>query len=161
MAKRKFRYATIDHALAILTEAKRKMGGDRSLILSLTDSEIEDANVDDLVIVNDDESHYVEVRVAHPALPTRAKFKNIPIGTLFQTRDGRVHESFTWVGLVKVSDTECSRLMASPIRMPALTGDVPVPNACPVRDIVVTNLRLDGTQYGGTPMRKSSKKEAK
>lgn len=78
------------------------------------------------------------------------KFKDLPIGTIFQTRDGRVHESFTWVGLVKVSETECSRLMVSPLKMPAISGDVPVPNACPVREIVVANLRIDGSQFGST-----------
>lgn len=61
---------TIDQALRVLQDAKRKMGGDRCLILSLSGSGIEDANVNSMHIACDTkgESGYVEVRVSHPSL---------------------------------------------------------------------------------------------
>jgi len=58
----------VDAAIAILTEAKRQMGGNAALILSLSSSEIADCNVNDMVIQNDGENRYVEVRVKHPEL---------------------------------------------------------------------------------------------
>jgi hypothetical protein len=57
---------TIDEAIAVLTEAREKMGGDRCLILSLTDSEIDDADINSMVVQQDGESAYVEVRCDHP-----------------------------------------------------------------------------------------------
>lgn len=79
------------------------------------------------------------------------KFKDLPIGTIFQTHDGRASEGFTWVGLVKVSDTECSRLVVSPIKMRAVEGPLPSLTTyqleCPVRSIVTADMRLDPTQF--------------
>lgn len=59
---------TVDQALAILTEAKKQMGGEAALILSLTDSGIPDADVNDMVIQYDKDNAYVEVQVSHPYL---------------------------------------------------------------------------------------------
>jgi hypothetical protein len=61
---------TVDEAIAILTKARDTVGGDACLILSLTGSGIEDADVNDLVIVKEDDSRYVSVKVSHPYLPT-------------------------------------------------------------------------------------------
>jgi hypothetical protein len=57
---------TVDAALAILTKAKKQVGGDAPLVLSLADSEMADCNVNDIVVINDGENQYVEVQ-AHNA----------------------------------------------------------------------------------------------
>lgn len=59
---------TVDAALAILIEAKNKVGGDAPLVLSLTDSELADQNVNNMEIIDVDESQYVEVQVKHSDL---------------------------------------------------------------------------------------------
>ena len=59
---------TIDQALQVLTKAKRSLGGGACLILSLTASGIEDADVSSMEIIRAGESRYVQVSVAHPAL---------------------------------------------------------------------------------------------
>lgn len=55
---------TIDQALKTLEKAKRLMGGDKVLILSLTGSGLECVNVNNLKVINDpeDQGTYVEVR---------------------------------------------------------------------------------------------------
>ncbi len=62
---------SIDEALRVLKAAKAKIGGDKALILSLTDSGLPDANVEELALVDVAESQYVEVRVKHHYLETR------------------------------------------------------------------------------------------
>jgi hypothetical protein len=54
---------TIDEAIELLQKAKASIGGDKVLILSLTGSELEDANVDRLELINDGNSQYIEVQV--------------------------------------------------------------------------------------------------
>jgi hypothetical protein len=58
---------TIDRALKILQKAKEQFGGngEAALILSLTDSGIPDATVNDMFIQNEDGDQYVEVQVRH------------------------------------------------------------------------------------------------
>lgn len=58
----------IDKALALLKEAKRRMGGDKVLILSLSGSGLEEVDVSSLRIIQEAESQYVQVIVDHPAL---------------------------------------------------------------------------------------------
>lgn len=57
---------TIDDAIRILTEARAMLGGDACLILSLTDSEVEHVNIEEMVYVGREESRYVEVRATLP-----------------------------------------------------------------------------------------------
>lgn len=61
---------SIDEALVILNRAKKQIGGDKCLILSLTGSGIEDANVQNLHIIDEGEnnSRYIEVQVEHPCI---------------------------------------------------------------------------------------------
>lgn len=54
---------TIDAAIAFLTEARTRLGGDACLILSQYNSELEDMNVNGLREVTDHGSRYVEVIV--------------------------------------------------------------------------------------------------
>jgi len=56
---------TVDEALAILTEAKKQMGGKIALVLSLTDSELNDVSINSMVIHNDESNTYVEVQAFH------------------------------------------------------------------------------------------------
>ncbi len=56
---------TVDEALAILTEAKKQMGGKIALVLSLTDSEFDDVSVNGMTIHNDESNTYVEVQALH------------------------------------------------------------------------------------------------
>lgn len=56
---------TVDQALAILTEAKKRVGGKAALVLSLTDSELHDVSVNAMVIQNDESNAYVEVQAFH------------------------------------------------------------------------------------------------
>lgn len=59
---------TIDEAIQALREARDRLGGDACLVLSLTDSGIEDADVDGMTLVEDnDGAGYVQVEVWHPA----------------------------------------------------------------------------------------------
>lgn len=59
---------TVDDAIQLLQEAKRtaRLGGDTCLVLSLSGSGIENAAVNELAVVNDDDGSVVEVRVQHP-----------------------------------------------------------------------------------------------
>lgn len=41
----------------------------------------------------------------------KTAFEALPIGAIFQTRDGRMDESATWVPVVKVSETEIAELI--------------------------------------------------
>lgn len=64
---------TIDEAILALRVAKKDIGGDKKLILSLTNSRLCDTEVDDIAIINDHrkgigESQYVEIRVEHPEI---------------------------------------------------------------------------------------------
>lgn len=59
---------TIRSAINTLQSAAVRIGDDKCLILSLTGSEIEDANINGMEIINQDESQYVEVRCDHPSL---------------------------------------------------------------------------------------------
>lgn len=59
---------TVDQALAILTEAKKQMGGKVALVLSLTDSELSDVSVNNMVIHNDESNTYVEVQAFNEEL---------------------------------------------------------------------------------------------
>jgi hypothetical protein len=61
-------HITVDEAIALLTKARDTVGGDACLILSLTGSGIEDADVNDLEIVKEEDSRYVSVRVNHPSI---------------------------------------------------------------------------------------------
>jgi hypothetical protein len=63
---------SVDAALAILTKAKKQMGGDACLILSLSGSGIMDCNINNMVIQNDGENRYVEVRARHPELAEKS-----------------------------------------------------------------------------------------
>jgi len=64
-------FLTVDKALEILKKAKKQVGGDACLILSLTASELPDAIVNEMVIIKDETNRYVEVKCDHPEL---AKF---------------------------------------------------------------------------------------
>lgn len=61
---------TIDEALVILNRAKEQIGGDKALILCLCGSGIEDANVENLNIIDEgvNNSRYIEVHVDHPSI---------------------------------------------------------------------------------------------
>lgn len=59
---------TVGEAMEVLREAERVLGPDAPLILSLTASGIELAEVNALHIETEDESRYLEVRVSHPGL---------------------------------------------------------------------------------------------
>lgn len=60
---------TIVEALEFLRKARERLGDDACLVLSLTDSGIEDADVDGMTLVEDnDGTRYVQVEVRHPAL---------------------------------------------------------------------------------------------
>lgn len=63
---------TIDQALAILGEAKQRIGGDKCLVLCLESSDREDANVNELRVVDErpegGDSTFVQVLVRHPSL---------------------------------------------------------------------------------------------
>ena len=64
---------TIDEAIAFLTDAKAKIGGNKVLILSLTDSLMDDHCIDKLTIIDNvadgtGESRYVQVECDHPGL---------------------------------------------------------------------------------------------
>jgi hypothetical protein len=59
---------TVDKALEILSRAKKRVGGDAALILSLSDSELYDVNVNNMVICKDKDNRYVEVQVKHDGL---------------------------------------------------------------------------------------------
>lgn len=59
---------TVDQALAILTEAKKQVGGKAALVLSLTDSELNDVSVNGMFIHNDESNAYVEVQAYHDGL---------------------------------------------------------------------------------------------
>lgn len=63
--KTEYEALTIDQALKILTEAKKKMGGDKCLILSLEASELPDVNVNNMEIMFDKDNAYVEIQVRH------------------------------------------------------------------------------------------------
>jgi hypothetical protein len=59
---------TINEALRFLKTARERLGGDACLVLSLTESGIEDADIDGMDTVQDlDGTRYVQVRVSHPA----------------------------------------------------------------------------------------------
>lgn len=62
---------TIAEALDFLSHARDLLGDDNAcLVLSLTDSGIEDADVNGMTLVHDsDGERYVQVEVRHPALP--------------------------------------------------------------------------------------------
>lgn len=67
------KYVTIDDAIAFLTTAKAKVGGNKVLVLSLTDSLMEDATIDALTLIDNvadgsGESQYVQVECNHPGL---------------------------------------------------------------------------------------------
>jgi hypothetical protein len=57
---------TVGEAIALLEQARFRVGDDACLILSLTGSGIEMVDVDLLHIVNEKESRYVEVRARLP-----------------------------------------------------------------------------------------------
>lgn len=59
---------TVDKAIKALQKAREEVGGDACLILSLSGSGIEDADVNDMIVVKDSCNRYVEVRVKHPSL---------------------------------------------------------------------------------------------
>jgi hypothetical protein len=59
---------TVDKALEILSKAKKRVGGDAALVLSLTASELYDINVNNMVIRKDKDNRYVEVQVKHDEL---------------------------------------------------------------------------------------------
>lgn len=59
---------TVDKALEILSKAKKRVGGDAALVLSLTASELYDVNVNNIVIRKDKDNRYVEVQVKHDEL---------------------------------------------------------------------------------------------
>lgn len=59
---------TIDEALASLTAAKKELGGDACLILSLWDSELQDVNVKGFTVIHDRDNRYLQVDVIHPDL---------------------------------------------------------------------------------------------
>ena len=62
---------TINEAIRFLKDARERLGGDACLVLSLTESGIEDADIDGMDVVQDcDGTRYVQVRVNHPALST-------------------------------------------------------------------------------------------
>jgi hypothetical protein len=61
---------TIDESIAFLKRAKARIGGDKTLVLSLSDSHLEDVMVTNLVI----RRGYVEVQAVHPALLTADRF---------------------------------------------------------------------------------------
>lgn len=58
---------TIDNALLILRNAKRLIGGDKCLILSLTDSQMEDVDISGIGIIDDGNSKYVEFTAKLPS----------------------------------------------------------------------------------------------
>jgi hypothetical protein len=68
-----------NEALAILTEAKKQMGGEAALILSLTDSATSDADVNEMVIQHDKDNAYVEVRVFHEDVNKALKFERFGV----------------------------------------------------------------------------------
>lgn len=68
MATTPYEAITIDEAIRKLRLAKDQIGGDKCLILSLSGSGIEEANVNELYIIKEGESTYVQVRVNHPSL---------------------------------------------------------------------------------------------
>ena len=60
---------TIDEAIAKLQAAKRICGGDAVLILSLSDSQLNNVNVNDIVPIKDSpDTRYAEVQVKHSNL---------------------------------------------------------------------------------------------
>lgn len=67
------KFITVNEALKILNKAKKQLGGDLALILSLTDSGIPDATVNDLVIRTDADNRYIEVQVKHHNLAVPRK----------------------------------------------------------------------------------------
>jgi hypothetical protein len=84
---------TVDQALRILLEAKHQMGGDAALILSLSDSELQDVNINDMVIRNDNLNAYVEVQAHHEELTSDTEIINDKSATV-EGRTGGDHECF-------------------------------------------------------------------
>lgn len=61
---------TVDEAIRLLDRARQICGKDAALVLSLTDSEPPDTDVDDIVISNDGGNNHVEIRTARRDLKT-------------------------------------------------------------------------------------------
>jgi hypothetical protein len=55
---------TIDQAIKTLQKAKRLIGGDKVLTVSLTGSGLEEVDAIKMKIVNDGDSQYIQLRVA-------------------------------------------------------------------------------------------------
>lgn len=54
---------TINKAIEVLQKAKRKIGGDKVLIVSLTSSGLEETDNVNVKVINDKDSQYVQLRV--------------------------------------------------------------------------------------------------
>lgn len=75
-------YLTIDRALEVLKEAKERIGGDKCLVLSLTDSGLEDRTINNMRVIYGysrtigdcvvSEDAYIQVECSHPALTNTA-----------------------------------------------------------------------------------------
>ena len=61
---------TIDQAIEALTAAKKILGSDACLILSLWGSSLPDANVKGFTVIHDKDNRYLQVDVVHPDLCT-------------------------------------------------------------------------------------------
>lgn len=59
---------TVNGALEVLLEAKEKLGGNATLVLSLTNSSLQDVNVNAMKLMQDHDGGYVEVQVLHDDL---------------------------------------------------------------------------------------------
>lgn len=70
---------TIAEAIGFLSRARDRLGADNAcLVLSLTDSGIEDAGVNGMTLVEDsDGTRYVQVEVSHPAF-VRDVYRGLP-----------------------------------------------------------------------------------